>query len=270
MSHREAAALGHGTLYTIALIALLGCHPFDPFAVILPEDALDDHLLQICFLQEGHPDCPCRGQAETYPTEGNWECELMVRGWISAAGRSALTYGQECAERLVEFEISTAPCLTDASEALSWVTCEDECQIYFGTAAVGESCERFGRRMSTCAADLVCGFDDRCYAPCDRPLEIPAGGACSYASGLLQEQCAPGLLCDPGTGACVVEPLPEASCDPEAPLCIPVDWCDPDTTTCTPRLPLASPCQTHDQCTSLVCDEICEPPDQYKCDHPWF
>jgi hypothetical protein len=200
----------------------------------------------------------------------------MIETWVSdaQASKSEPVYSQQCAEglraRMIDFQNGDDDCSTDPELALAWISCEDECQIYSGTAAIGEPCERFGRRMSTCAAELTCAFDGRCYEPCDQPLVIPEGGTCSYAEGVLEAKCDAGLACDPVSGVCVVEPSAGVMCDPDVPLCSPSEGCSHHTETCEPRRPLGSPCDYHDDCESAVCQEVCEPEDPYQCDHPWF
>ncbi len=142
--------------------------------------------------------------------------------------------------------------------------------MYYGTAAIGEPCERFGRRMSTCAAELTCAFDGRCYEPCDQPLVIPAGGTCSYAAGVLEAKCDAGLVCDPVDGTCIAAPTIGAMCDPEAPLCLPEETCSAGIETCEPRDPEGTPCDAHEDCLSSVCQTVCLSEDPYQCEHPWF
>ncbi len=198
----------------------------------------------------------------------------MTDGWLGPARAAGLTYAKSCIdgllERAQEFDIASDACSPDASDFLFWLPCEDECQIYFGTATIGEQCERFGRRMSTCAADLACGFDDICHAPCDLPQVIPEGGPCGYAVGLVQEHCSDGLVCDEATATCVVPTSTGAPCNPAAPVCGPADGCRSAMMTCEPRRALGAGCGAHDECISGVCDGQCKPPDPFPCGHQYF
>lgn len=214
--------------------------------------------------------CPCLGAVAS--EDG---CGVLVDGWIDPARAAGLTYSKACVdglfERLSDFERGEwDQCSSDRAHNLSWLACEDECQIYHGTATVDEPCERFGRRMSTCAAELACGFDNRCHAPCDLPLEIPEGSACGYRVGLLHEQCTDGLVCDAATSTCVIAPMTGASCEPDSPVCASPDGCAPETMTCAPRQPVGAACTAEQDCVSSVCDVTCLEPDPYRCGNQYF
>jgi hypothetical protein len=253
-----------------APLAQMGCGDPDP-PVYIPERWLADYVSTLCA-----PSFDCRGAAREFAGFGSDECHAMVEAWVSDARAHAgdVIYSQSCAEalytRMVDFSFQEEASSTDAATALGWISCEEECQIYYGTAAIGEPCERFGRRMSTCAAELMCAFDGRCYDPCDQPLVIPLGGTCSYASGVLHAKCDAGLVCDPVSGVCATPPSPGVMCDPDAPNCSPSEGCSHHTETCEPRGPLGSQCDYHEDCESAVCREVCESEDPYQCDHPWF
>lgn len=214
--------------------------------------------------------CECIGKYRPFEM-----CETLANHWVADALANGLTYDQTCMNHLwqtnLDFERAhRGVCSATAADNLAWLACEQECQIYHGEGALGEACERFGRRMSTCRGDLVCGFDDVCHAPCSRPLEVPEGGPCGYALGLLHESCAAGFTCHPVDAVCVPTLAPGASCDPVAPLCAPAELCPPGTGVCEPLRALGEPCDEHEQCASLVCDDVCAPPDVYRCAHPWF
>lgn len=191
------------------------------------------------------------------------------------AHADGLTYSMECAEDIffTVAELSHDPmtqfCSTDPSD-YDFLPCANECQIYSGAAELDESCQRYGRFMSTCAPGLVCGFDNRCYTPCDRPLEVPLGGACGYEIGLLHEACAPNLTCDAVSHICVESLVDGLPCTVDSSLCSAQSWCDPTTLRCTPRLALDQPCRAQAQCESLVCNQVCRPRDAWGCAHPWL
>ncbi len=258
-----------GCVWAVTYSTLWGCR-FEEGQYV-PESDLVNWLGYTCAAP-----CDCRGAAQEFAGFGSPECEAQIEGWVGDAQSSAadVFYSQKCAERLIErifeFDNSEDACATEPEVVLEWLSCEDECQIYYGTAAVGEPCERFGRRMSTCAADLTCAFDGRCYEPCDQPLVIPAGGTCSYAAGVLEAKCDAVLACDPVGGTCVEQPSSGVPCDPETPLCLPEEGCSEDTAMCEPRMPLDAPCDAHQDCESSVCQQTCQPAAPYQCDHPWF
>jgi len=256
-------------------LSLLGTAcPFDDGGHI-PELGLPNVLTSVCPGSLSGAECPCRGAATPDTYRGDRECESAVPHWIDAAEQGELQYSSRCIEFLLDIglvspQAYSLSCTMDATSSRAWLACEDECQIYFGSGKEGDSCERVGRRMSTCAADLACGYDGRCYSPCDRPLLVPEGGACGYPVGLLQEECEPGLQCDPAIGSCVPAPAPGAACDADVPLCVPGEWCSATSGLCMPTVTDGGQCERHDECFSRVCAGTCQPADPHRCDHPWF
>lgn len=257
-------------------LALCGCRDEPPPS--LAESALEWTLATTCPGTASVTDeCRCRGvNAMAEMNLGASICETAIDYWLHDSRYAELIYDGVCAAAVLKrnsayIETEAFACSVDAPpEPL--LDCDDECQIYFGTAQVGEACERFGARMSTCAADLVCGIDALCHEPCDRPLEIPIGGDCGeFLGALVDEHCAPGSVCDPATSECTVPLAAGERCGDDLPPCPPDHSCVQPTATCEPQAAIGGACGRHYDCASHVCkDGACAEPDPWSCDHPWF
>lgn len=236
--------------------------------------SLEDVLPLTCPGYLPNRECPCRGPAEPDTYARNRACEEAIPMWLDASVSAGLEYSDECADRILPLglnspEAAELECSADPDASRAWLDCEDECQIYFGIGQLGDACETTGRRMSTCAMELSCGYDGRCHRPCERPLEIPEGGRCGYVAGMLQERCADGLQCDP-QGVCVAEPSAGVTCEPGAPFCRPGEWCPEATMQCAPTVDVGVACGSHAECTTGVCAGTCQTADPVRCDQPWF
>jgi len=235
------------------------------------EESVRQTLLDFCETEafENVTNCTCRGA-----TKSAEMCVALVDNWLASVRTADLSYQSNCVDTMIcahaDFVLNnTDRCSSDRDEQLSWLTCQDECQIYAGSATEGEACERLGRRMSTCAANLACGSDDRCHRPCDLPLEIPEGGPCGIREGLIHEQCTAGTVCIGDPGVCVRSAPSGSVCDPAMATCAPTDACFEATAICEPRLAEGDPCTRHEECASEVCVEVCLPPDPFRCGNFW-
>lgn len=267
-ARRPLVARRSRLVWLAAVLQLSACRYDDGLAPV-PEEEVTKFLGDLCqtfptySLDDG---CECRG-----PSLDVLSCGDLAESMTSAARGLELTYDIDCFGHIEDLDLDHIlsgtydQCTTDREVHVTWVSCEQECQVYFGDAEAGEPCERAGRRMSTCAQGLVCGADDVCHAPCDAPLEIPIGAACGYRAGFQREGCAAGLVCSADPGTCVVAPATGTACDPTAPVCAQTDGCFADTSMCTPRLAMGEPCSAHGECVTNVCDQTCLPPDSYAC-----
>lgn len=249
----------------LGLASLVGCR-WDDTGAFVPENEVAVRLEFTC--ESGT--CRCNGAVLDLGV-----CSEFTSQWIDAAHASGLVYQRACTEKLFElayghFGSEEDPCAPDAA-TYAWASCENECQVFSGTSALGEPCTSVGRRMSNCAPELLCAVDGLCHEPCDRPMTIPEGRPCGYfANGYLDETCALGFVCDPATSVCVAASSPGTPCEPAASTCSTDAWCDPIGGQCVAKLPDAAPCDDHDQCVSQVCDGVCLTRDPYLCLHPYF
>jgi hypothetical protein len=260
------------------VVAVVGCRDEPEPAPSLAEWALEGTLAATCpGTVTATDECPCRGvNAMAQTNLGGSECENAIDYWLHDSLSVGLTYDGECAAAVLErnsdyVDSEQLSCSIDPpSEPL--VACEDECQIYFGDAALGDACTRFGPRMSTCEADLVCGVDGTCHAPCERPLEIPKGGRCSqFLGALVDEACIEGTVCSPETSTCEVPLALGETCDHSTAPCPKDHYCGGPEYVCRPRGALGEPCDRHFDCLSYVCiDDVCAAPDPWSCDNRWF
>lgn len=247
-------------------VGLFSCRTGDEIESVEEPD-LADFLAKLCMAETVMMvfDCVCQGSILTRE-----QCQANTDSWVASARELQLEYDSSCMlsldRRYLDFVSDSAnPCSLERADELAWVSCEHECQVYFGTVVEGERCERAGRRMSTCEQGLACGADGRCYRPCDVPLAIPEGGACGYTLGLRDEACASPTVCSGDPGTCVVPAVSGDACDPMAPTCDGDDACFADSNTCAPKLELGEPCVEHVECASGVCVDGCQPPDPYRC-----
>lgn len=261
----------------MAALLLAGCKD-EAAPSQLPEQFLVSALLSTCPGAASVSDeCPCRGvnamAAESY---GTTVCENAIEYGLVDSRELGLTYDGACASRLLELNaehVGTTEVACSTTPSIEpWLACDDECQIFYGDGNEGDVCSRLGRRMSTCASDLVCGIDDVCHGPCDKPLEIPVGGPCGYFhDGVLDEQCAAGLVCAADTRTCEVPLSPGERCGDERPPCPTDHHCVLPTSTCEPRIAQGGACERHYDCVTLVCiDGVCAAPDPWSCEHPWY
>lgn len=255
-----------GMIAGLGLASIIGCRWDDSASV--PEEAVAEALASAC---EQSVACPCNGEA----LEVFGPCSKSFSAWAVEARARGLVYQRGCTEKLLDlayghFGPDGVPCSPEPA-AYQWASCEDECQVFAGAGGVGEPCENVGRRMSTCAPELLCGVDGLCHEPCDRPFVIQEGRPCGYfANGYLEENCAAGLVCDPATTLCIAATALGQACEPAASTCSPDAWCEPNDKQCVTRLPKGAPCTEHDGCESQVCDQVCLAPDAHVCLHPYF
>lgn len=247
--------------WVLLAVVSMSCRFADP--PFVPDE--DDFVVLFKDVCSHRPySCSCTNQQVT-----DESCGVASDPWFAAAGRLGLTYDSDCAtEVLNEWGQLSLTCEPESEDSRSWLPCDDECQVYFGEAGLSETCERAGRRMSTCTQGLICGVDDRCHAPCDAPSTIPAGHACGYAAGYGTESCAAGTICAGDPETCIVPLARGASCtDRPGSTCGSEDRCDAGTGTCAAKFAEGAPCSSGDDCISGACSDQCVPPEAFECDH---
>ena len=124
--------------------------------------------------------------------------------------------------------------------------CSRQCQIYSGSASIGEQCERFGPYMSSCQSGLFCDVDGVCRDECDALKAGLAGHRCGSSKGDHTE-CAAGLVCE--GGQCVDAAQLGSSCGPQP--CEAGTWCSEGE--CVASFPPGAMCPLTPDCEGDQC-----------------
>jgi len=99
----------------------------------------------------------CRCQAARWPSSNVATCDNfameLAGGWQARADAIDLEYDPHCLQRRISAISASAEnelqCGGDGRPP-RLLTCEQECQVFFGERELGESCDPIGRRISTC------------------------------------------------------------------------------------------------------------------------
>ena len=219
------------------------------FALTSRDEAADRFYLFLCE-PFAFARCDCVAPRWPGPLE---RCEPEADGladdWQRRADDRKLDYDAACLARLVQATSGVKDFATQCGDG-SLVTCEQECQIFFGERELGESCDAIGRRISTCQQDLACGPDGLCHEFCDVPTVATEGQFCGHELGLFAVRCADGLACV--GNRCVGGVQPGEPCEDERP-CADSSYCGDGT--CSTKLAAGESCSADFACLSGVCED---------------
>jgi hypothetical protein len=233
---------------TLTLSGAWQCGDLAPYSVSIPSVLADVITFRVCD-HFGPPDdnpplCPIFPYAQLCVDVVSWHSQASV----SEALAAGYTMSVECATKIGDMSMASIYPKTG-----TWLSCEEDCQYFFGDQPEGAACEAVGHRMSDCEEGLICAPDRRCHQPCDYSFIAPLGGWCGPARGMWFVTCDAGLRCGP-----------EGTCQPAAAIgescvdnfgCAIGGWCDTETNLCTSVGADGTPCVTDDQCESMVCVE---------------
>lgn len=241
-----------------AVLALASCEfgMFPPH-IIDPRDTAVEMRSMLCGPLDGCIDPP-------FPDFK--DCSATVRPYLDTSMQAAidadLTFSRSCLEAAKAAAFSDDPMSPNAASG-TWLSCDDDCQFFYGDQPEGAPCESYGHRMSDCGPDLVCAPDRTCHAPCDASFVAPQGGYCGPERGMWFVRCDAGLRCTMGTcepAAAIGAPCSDAS------ACTDEGWCDASSGTCMADLPGGSACEDHSHCASDLCvDGACVEPESLEC-----
>jgi hypothetical protein len=241
-----------GVLVTVAGVAVAGCVG-EPSETLL----LTKWIHQV-FEQQV---CACGAECGDFPFDDDVLCANRVgpiaQEAVERSEQAHLRYDEPCMEAVL-----AADC--PHPESGGFLSCEDDCQIFYGDQPEGAACEAYGHRMSDCAQGLVCGADRVCHQPCEIPFVAPEGGFCGAARGMWFVECDAGLSCN-ADGICEAA-LPLGGPCSEDVDCAIGGWCDASVSACVGDYTGGTACERHEQCTSDVCKAgACFEPESPEC-----
>lgn len=197
--------------------------------------------------------CACDPSTSLFADDSACRVAFMptAESWVSRARELGLTWDQACADQLFG-PLPDGDGYCGMANNGYWLSCNEECQIYFGSAGLDEPCEVVGRRVSTCSQGLACGTSGRCVSPCDASGVAQESDSCGYDLGHTVD-CGPGLACIAGT--CIIGATENEPCSDSAP-CEDALWCESGT--CAQRGGEGAACSESAACLSRACvEQVC-------------